>query len=298
MSGLEIPPLDTRVVSGQAGRVAREVVLQHLAAVGVGVQPGSEDGQRVLVDQLRPEGVIVAAYQAESACGGHPAVSRLRTLRSVPDEFKRVDKIVAVRDQHGHELNGESCMALEDAPPPKQQIVCSRSFGQRIDKAEDMQHAVCTYAVRAAEKLREQGSRCRHVSVFIATSRYATEPQYGNARSVSLLYPTSNTRDIVEAAQKALAAIWREGYRFARAGIMLGDFYTKGVTQLDLFSEQQPRAGGDKLMAAIDRINSAGRGQVYFAGQGRDNDWQMKREHLSPRYTTCLSELLLIDLSW
>lgn len=69
------------------------------------------------------------------------------------------------------ELNGESCLALEDAPPPKQQIVNSRSFGQRITRLEDMQQAVVLYATRAAEKLREQQSRCRHISVSIAIGR-------------------------------------------------------------------------------------------------------------------------------
>ncbi len=193
------------------------------------------------------------------------------------------------------ELNGESCIALEEAPPPKQQIVCSRSFGQRVELLEDMQHAVCTYAVRAAEKLRDQDSRCRHISVFIATSRHASEPQYAGSTSVTCQYPTNDTRDIVAFAIEALSRIWRDGYRYARAGIMLGDFYQSGVAQLDLFSEQQPRAGADKLMTALDTINRKGLGRVYFAGQGRDNPWQMKREMLSPKYTTCFADLPIVS---
>lgn len=192
------------------------------------------------------------------------------------------------------ELNGESCLAMEDTPPPKQQIVCSKSFGERVLILDDMQHAICTYAARAAEKLREQGSRCRHVTVFIATSRYADEPQYGTTASAMCIYPTCDTRDIVELAMRALAGIWREGFRYAKAGIMLSDFYQGGTVQLDMFSEQQPRACAEKLMETIDRINRSGRGQIYFAGQGRDNAWQMKRDMLSPRYTTCFAELLTV----
>jgi DNA polymerase V len=189
------------------------------------------------------------------------------------------------------ELNGEPCIALEDAPPPKQQIVCSKSFGQRIVTLEDMQHAVVMYATRAAEKLREQNSKCRHISVFIATGRYSNEPQYANTASLTCQYPTSDTRDIVFFAMKGLDTIWREGYRFAKAGIMLGDFYQSNVAQLDMFSEQLPRANADVLMKALDTINHSGLGKVWFAGQGVNHPWQMKREMLSPRYTTCFDEL-------
>lgn len=147
------------------------------------------------------------------------------------------------------------------------------------------------YATRAAEKLRQQGSRCRHVSVFIATGRYGDEPQYGNTASLVSEYPTSDTRDIAGLALRVLDAIWRDGFRYAKAGVMLGDFYQSGVAQLDMFSEQPPRANADVLMATMDRIKSAGRGKIWFAGQGTHHPWQMKREMLSPRYTTCLAEL-------
>ncbi|WP_256448501.1 translesion error-prone DNA polymerase V subunit UmuC [Pantoea sp. GbtcB22] len=185
------------------------------------------------------------------------------------------------------ELNGESCLALEDAPPPKQQIVNSRSFGQRVTHLEDMQQALVLYATRAAEKLREQDSRCRHISVSIATGRHGDEPQYSNTASCICDYPTNDTRDIIDSALRGLGTIWRDGYRYAKAGVMLGDFYQSGVAQFDMFSEQLPRANADALMAALDSINRSGRGKVWFAGQGaQDSSWHMKREMLSPRYTT------------
>lgn len=189
------------------------------------------------------------------------------------------------------ELNGEPCIALEDAPPPKQQIMCSKSFGQRIVALEDMQHAVVTYAARAAEKLREQNSKCQHISVFIATGRHSNEPQYSNSASLTCHYPTSDTRDIASLALKGLDMIWRDGFRFAKAGIMLSDFFQSNVAQLDMFSEQLPRANADALMTALDTINKSGLGKIWLAGQGVDNKWQMKRDMLSPRYTTCIKDL-------
>ncbi|GME47174.1 MULTISPECIES: translesion error-prone DNA polymerase V subunit UmuC [unclassified Pantoea] len=202
---------------------------------------------------------------------------------------KNFDVIV---ERTTRELNGESCIALEDAPPPKQHILNSRSFGERVIKLEDMQQAIVLYATRAAEKLREQNSRCRHISVSIATARHGDEPQYSNAASRICDYPTNDTRDIIESALSGLNTIWQEGYRYAKAGVMLGDFYQSGVAQFDMFSEQQPRANADALMAALDCINRSGKGKVFFAGQGdRDSSWQMKREMLSPRYTTRLKDI-------
>ena len=79
--------------------------------------------------------------------------------------------------------------------------------------------------------------------------------------------PTSDTRDIVGFAIRGLDSIWRDGYRYAKAGIMLGDFYQSGIAQLDMFSENQPKANADALMAALDTINKSGLGKVWFAGQ-------------------------------
>lgn len=200
-----------------------------------------------------------------------------------------------ITERTARELNGESCLALEDVPPPKQQIVNSRSFGQRVTHLEDMQQAVVLYATRAAEKLREQDARCRHISVSIATGRHGEGPQYSNSASCICDYPTNDTRDIIDSALRGLRTIWRDGYRYAKAGVMLGDFYHSGVAQFDMFSEHLPRANADALMAALDGINRSGRGKVWFASQGaQDSSWQMKREMLSPRYTTRLRDIPVI----
>ncbi|EKS1074304.1 Y-family DNA polymerase [Cronobacter sakazakii] len=185
------------------------------------------------------------------------------------------------------ELNGESCISLEEAPPPKQQIICSRSFGERITAYEAMRQAICQYAERAAEKLREERQYCRHISVFVKTSPFAVgEAYYGNVASEKLLTPTRDTRDVITAAVKALDRIWIEGHRYAKAGIMLNEFSPTGVSQLNLFDEYHPRPGSEQLMKTLDSINNSGLGQVFFAGRGIAPEWQMKREMLSPAYTT------------
>ncbi|MCC3705604.1 translesion error-prone DNA polymerase V subunit UmuC [Rouxiella badensis] len=193
------------------------------------------------------------------------------------------------------ELNGVSCVSI-DALPAKQQIICSRSFGERITQLQDMRQAVCQYAERAAEKLRQERQYCKHVSVFLRTSPYANEPQYGNNANQTLMLATQDTRDIVAAAMRALYSIWRDGYRYQKAGIVLNDFCDK-PGQIYMFDESPPRPNSDALMHAIDRINTTGMGKVWFAGQGIDKGWKMKRDMLSPAYTTRWDELPKVRIS-
>ena len=190
------------------------------------------------------------------------------------------------------ELRGEPCLELEEFAPTKQQIVCSRSFGSRITEYQDMRQAVCAYAERAAEKLRSERQYCRQIAVFVRTSPHAVgETFYGNQAMGSLITPSNDTRDIIRVAMESLDRIWLDGCRFMKAGVMLGDFYSQGVSQLNLFDEFKPQANSETLMRVVDGLNQSGKGKLWFAGQGMQKTWAMKREMLSPAYTTRFSDL-------
>ncbi|MDU3890295.1 MAG: translesion error-prone DNA polymerase V subunit UmuC [Serratia liquefaciens] len=190
------------------------------------------------------------------------------------------------------ELRGESCLALDEFAPTKQQIICSRSFGHRITAYQDMRQAICTYAERAAEKLRAEKQFCCVISVFMRTSPHAeNETFYGPQASGRLAIPSNDTRDIIRVAVSALDRIWKDDFRYMKAGVMLSDFFSQGVAQLNLFDEHQPRPNSSELMQTFDRLNQSGRGTVWFAGQGIQKSWAMKREMLSPSYTTRYSDL-------
>lgn len=190
------------------------------------------------------------------------------------------------------ELRGEQCLELEEFSPTKQQIICSRSFGHRVTQYSDMHQAICAYAERAAEKLRGERQFCRFVSVFLRTSPHAdNEIYYGNQASVKLLIPSNDTRDIINAATNALRRVWVDGHRYMKAGVMLADFFSTGVAQLNLFDNNSQRRNSAALMGAIDKLNKSGKGKVWFAGQGFEKSWTMKREMLSPAYTTRYSDL-------
>lgn len=190
------------------------------------------------------------------------------------------------------ELNGESCIELEEIPPTKKQIVCSRSFGVKVTHFELLREAICEYATRATEKLRKEQQQAKVMTVFIRTSPFKdNEPQYSNSASGELLIPSCDTRDFIELANHLLKRIWKDGFRYAKAGVMLSDFYDPGMFQPGLFDDVSTRSNSQQLMSVLDTINQSGAGKVFFAGQGTKKDWSMKREHLSPAYTTRWDQL-------
>ncbi|WP_373273534.1 translesion error-prone DNA polymerase V subunit UmuC [Vibrio parahaemolyticus] len=206
--------------------------------------------------------------------------------RAIRDQFS------VVLERTVRELNGESCIELEEIPPTKKQIVCSRSFGAKVTQFELLREAVCEYATRATEKLRKEQQQAKVMTVFMRTSPFKdNEPQYSNSASGELLIPSCDTRDFIELANHLLKRIWKDGFRYAKAGVMLSDFYDPGMFQPGLFDDVSTRSNSQQLMSVLDIINQSGAGKVFFAGQGTKKDWSMKREHLSPAYTTRWDQL-------
>ncbi len=206
--------------------------------------------------------------------------------RAIRDQFS------VVLERTVRELNGESCIELEEIPPTKKQLVCSRSFGVKVTQFELLREAVCEYATRATEKLRKEQQQAKVLTVFIRTSPFKdNEPQYSNSASGELLIPSCDTRDFIELANHLLKRIWKDGFRYAKAGVMLSDFYDPGMFQPGLFDDVSTRSNSQQLMSVLDTINQSGAGKVFFAGQGTKKDWSMKREHLSPAYTTRWDQL-------
>ncbi len=193
------------------------------------------------------------------------------------------------------ELNGQSCLKLEDVTPVKKQIISSRSFGERITDKNIMAEAIGSYAARATEKLRQQNQFARSLTVFIRTNPFSdTEPYYSNSATYQFPIPTDDTRDMLEQAKVLLDMIWRQGYRYMKGGVMLNDFYDAGIYQPDLFCDAKIRVNSKPLMHVMDKINHSGKGKVWFAGEGITKFWGMKREHLSPAYTTNWKELPIV----
>lgn len=167
------------------------------------------------------------------------------------------------------ELQGEPCLALEEHPPPKQQIACTRSFGQPVTQLAPLVEAVSAFASRAAEKLRLQGGRAGQVLVFVQTSPFRPGKSYSRSVTVPLRRPSDRTTDLVAAAVRGLKAIYRPGYQLMKAGVMLLDLQDRQAEQgeLDLDGEGSV---ADGLMTTIDGLNDRfGQGTIRVASAGR-----------------------------
>ena len=199
------------------------------------------------------------------------------------------------------ELQGMPCIALEEVAPDKQEIATTRSFGHPVTDLISLREAVTEFATRAAQKLRSQHSTCPQVMCFIRTSPFRSDKQYGRSVIVPLLRPSADTRAIVFAALSGLEAIYRPGYRYAKAGVILLDLQADTVVQgeLDLpMPTLTPRRNAQQLMAAIDGLNDRyGRGTVHLASAGLSGErrsWSMKQERRTPRYTTRWDEMPIV----
>jgi DNA polymerase V len=192
------------------------------------------------------------------------------------------------------ELQGTPCIGLDDAPAPKKEIACTRSFGHAVTELSALTEAVSEFSSRAAEKVRKQSSLATEVMVFIRTSPFRRDAQYSRSISVPLRRPTADTGAIVQGAVLGLQAIYRPGFNYAKAGVMLLDLQPDCVQQgeLDLGEDETTADIADKtrLMSALDAINQRyGKGTMKMASAGLDGDrrvWAMRQERRTPGYTT------------
>ena len=193
------------------------------------------------------------------------------------------------------ELRGHPCISLKEHPATKKEIVVSRTFSRKVTTLESINEAVSDYAARASEKLRRENQYCRVVSVFARTNPFRLQDQqYSNILSCKLNLPTNDTRDILHATKMLSRRVYKKGYNFIKAGVMLSDFYDKGVYQSDFFIPDSKRPKSEKLMRMIDKINANGKNKITFAAQGIRKPWSMQRHFQSPKYTTNWDELLTV----
>lgn len=195
------------------------------------------------------------------------------------------------------ELRGISCLEMNDFNEPRKRIMTSRSFGRPTGQLYDLQGAVRQHAQRGAEKLREQKSLARAVLVFLRTNRFRPDlPQYAPNQVVELERPTQDTRDILHAANEALAKIYRPKYAYTKAGVMLLDLTDQHRQQLSLMDTPQTeeeRQRSQQLMATMDALNEKmGKGTVRLGLPEKNAPWHLRCAHRSPRYTTNWDELM------
>lgn len=201
-------------------------------------------------------------------------------------------KFSIVIEKTARELAGTTCLELDELHPPKQEICCSRMFGKRLMELPPIKEAVATYIMRASEKLRSQNSLCKKVRVCIRTGMFnPEEAKYANGVVVDMPYPTDDLRLLTQVALGALDRIFRPGFKYSKAEVVLLNLCQPGEYTDDLFASSQPTEA-TKVMTVLDQINQRwGRGTLRSANVPLNPDWGMRREMMSQSYTTKLDQL-------
>ena len=191
------------------------------------------------------------------------------------------------------ELRGIACLDLEQ-PQPKQAIACSRSFGRSVYAKAELKEAVSCHAVTAARKLRAQRSKVAAISTFVATSRFQEkQPQHSASTVYHFEMPTNDNRQLISAARRSVEALYREGFEYKKAGVLLLELVPAELEQGHLFAPSFSDENDD-LMEVVDRLNERwGRHSVFFASQGIRQSWKTQAKWRSPRYTTAWNELAI-----
>lgn len=191
------------------------------------------------------------------------------------------------------DLEGKPTLDLEEAQQ-KKNIAITRSFEGNHSNRDFLEERISTFAVTCAEKLRLQKSCCNSVMVFIQTNRHRFDlPQYNRNIVLNLPFPTNSSIEISNFALQALSIIFREGYAYKRAGVIVQDFTDEDTTQINLFENSDERH--KKLMQSIDKVNAMfGQQKIRLGSQDPKKTWKMKQEKLSPNYTTKLSDIIVI----
>jgi DNA polymerase V len=206
-------------------------------------------------------------------------------LREIDDTWIR-KRMGVVRLCLVMELRGVSCLDLEQCPPTKQSLTCSRAFGTRIHTLAEMEEAVSVYTSRVAEKLRRGRLAATVLTVCLTTNEFKEGAQYSNALTLKLPIVTDSTSELIGCALQGIRVIYRDGYLYKRAGVILTGLVPVSQTQTDLF-DTHDRKKSKRLTTALDAVNDRwGAGTLQYASSGITKAWKTQFHRRSPAYTT------------
>ena len=196
------------------------------------------------------------------------------------------------------ELKGIKCLDIESQHKTKKNICTSRSFGNPTSDYNTIKEAISTFAVRCCEKLRKQKTSTSELRIFIYTNPFNPKHrQYYGTKKIQLERATNDNQIIVHEVIKGLQKIYKKGYVYKKAGVIVGNITQENQVQLNLFDQIKNREKYTKISKVIDRINSSmGRDKLRIATQGFDRKWKMKQEQLSQCYTTRIDEILTVKV--
>ncbi len=186
------------------------------------------------------------------------------------------------------ELREETCFELESRPQPAKNLLRSRSFGRYVTDLDDLREAISMHVHSAAHRLRSNGQVAGTLHVFLHTDRFQDKPQYFPCLSFCLPTATNHTQPLLETAINLLKRMYKEGYAFKKAGVLLTDLKPVGARQLTLWeADIQRHKSSRAVMSVMDRVNAKyGKDTLQYASSGLRKNWEMRRDKMSPQFTT------------
>jgi DNA polymerase V len=313
---MELQVGDGQTLSARAAQVREQVRRWTGIPVSIGIAPTktlAKIANRVVKQTPGTQGVldltglpeqtsVLEEMPVEEVWGVGPAYSKLlrkagvETARKLRDADRRWvrQRMTVVGARIVEELRGISCLPIEQCPPAKKSITCSCSFGVLVESPGEMREAVAVYMTRAAERLRKHGLAAGVVTIFINTNRFGEGPQYANSATYELAFPTDVTDELLEWSLRGLEKIFRDGYMYKKAGVILSHLRPSDQLTLRLFGAcgyERSR----RVMKAMDEINARhGRDTVRFGVADPAGRWKTKALRRSRQYTTQLSDVLRI----
>lgn len=281
-------------VTKTLAKVANKIAKKDPTAAGVKVLIDQQEIDQVLGDfPVEDLWGIGGRYALKLYSYGIKTAGQFVRLR--PDWVQRNLTINGLR--MWHELRGKPCIPLEEIAPSKKGICSSRSFGKLQTEQEVIAEAVANFAAVCGRKLREQRSSCRMMQVFINTHPFRQDlPAYCASRTHVFDVPTNSTIEMVASAKRLLNAIFRNGYHYKKAGVLVTDIVPEDQVQMNLF-DKIDREKQAKAMRALDLVNgNFGTDIVRLGSMGYQKKWKLRNEMLSPCYTTRLSDLFKIQV--
>ena len=214
-------------------------------------------------------------------------ISVLDLKHADPDYIRQQFSIVL--EKTVRELNGVICIELKDIEEPNKEIIVSRSFGRRVRDKQELIEAVTSYTSRAAERMRKQNSVATSLYIYIRTSPHNDKKQYANGVNIPLFQPSDDTIVLTNAALLGLDYIYRDGFDYQKAGIILCNLTSKDKVQGNLFSNTI----SNSRMRVMDNINQRWKGKLRLGSEGITKEWEMKANFKSRNYTTNWDQLII-----
>ncbi len=265
--------------------------LAKLDRNGTGVRNLAEPDYREQIYPDVPLGLVWGLGRASAKKLELLKVFTVADFLRLPEDHVR-DLLTVTGLRTYKELQGLPCHFFSLSEPTKKSLACTRSFGRSVTEWEEMRQAIVTYVTRAAEKMRRHNLAGAAMQVFMHTNRFNNDPSYANQTTFQL-EPTDDTLALISSAVRAAHSIFRPGYRYAKAGVIFVDLFLKKDLPAQLFPTIDPIKSA-KLMTALDAVNMKyGRNTLTAGGiLPESGGWTMKRENLSPCYTTQFDDML------